>query len=62
MLETIINKNVKLAEAASHGKSIFEYDKGSPGYFDFMKLAKELFDIYERRTKREAEGAGTRAG
>jgi len=62
MLETIVNKNVKLAEAASHGKAISEYDKASPGHFDFTKLAKELQDIYERRRPKEAEGTGTRAG
>lgn len=62
MLETIVNKNVRLAEAASHGKTISEFDKGSPGHFDFMKLAKELFDIYERRKAKESEGAGSRAG
>jgi len=60
MLSTIIHKNVKLAEAAAHGKSIFEYDKASPGYFDFMKLAKELIDIYERRRKAESESIGAR--
>jgi chromosome partitioning protein len=60
MLETIVHKNVKLAEAAAHGKSIFEYDKASPGYFDFMKLSKELIDIYERRRQTSAESVGAR--
>jgi chromosome partitioning protein len=60
MLGTIIHKNVKLAEAAAHGKSIFEYDKTSSGYFDFTKLAKELIDLYERREKIERESAGAR--
>jgi chromosome partitioning protein len=60
MLQTIIHKNVKLAEAAAAGKPIHEYNQACSGHFDFMKLSKELMDIYGRRTKVEKESTASR--
>lgn len=42
VLKSVINQNVKLKEAAGHGRSIMEYDKNSSGYRDYMALAKEV--------------------
>lgn len=61
MLTTIIHKNVKIAESAAAGKPIHEFNKTSSGYFDFMRLTKELMDIYERRRKAKAESVATRS-
>jgi chromosome partitioning protein len=41
-LNTVIRRNVKLAEAPSHGKTIFEYDPECPGAVDYLALAQEL--------------------
>lgn len=38
----VIRKNVRLAEAPSHGKTIFDYDAGSMGASDFGALAEEI--------------------
>lgn len=40
--ETIIPRNVRLAEAPSHGMSIFEYDPRSAGAIAYKKLAEEV--------------------
>ena len=42
LLATVIRRNVKLAEAPSHGKTIFEYDATSRGAEDYLQLAREL--------------------
>lgn len=42
MMESTINFNTKLKEAASFGQPITEYDPGSRGYKDFVNLAREL--------------------
>ena len=42
VFETVIHTNVKLAEAPSHGKTIFEYAPDSRGAEDFHKLAVEV--------------------
>jgi len=39
---TLIRTNIKLAEAPSFGKTIFEYDRSARGAKDFLRLAKEL--------------------
>jgi hypothetical protein len=41
-VQTTIRANVKLAEAPSHGKTIFEYDPSSNGAKDYAALAAEL--------------------
>ncbi|MCG3134801.1 MAG: Nitrogenase iron protein [Planctomycetes bacterium] len=40
--KTRIRNNVKLAEAPSHGQTIFEYDASSNGAKDYTQLAKEI--------------------
>ena len=44
IFETIIMRNVKLSEAPSFGKSIFEYDIKSQGAKDYFNLAKEVIE------------------
>ncbi len=39
---TAIRRNVKLAEASSHGKTVFEYAPGSNGAADYTALAEEV--------------------
>ena len=41
LFETRVRKNVRLAEAPSFGKSIFEYAPDSPGAFDYDAMAEE---------------------
>lgn len=52
VLETVIPRNVKLAEAPSHGKPILEYDIRSKGAQSYLSLARELL---ERTRQRRAE-------
>jgi len=47
IFETVIPRNVRLAEAPSFGKTIAEHDKWSKGARAYKALAKEV----ERRTK-----------
>jgi len=44
LLETIIPRNVKLAEAPSYGKPALLYDVRSRGAESYIRLAKELMD------------------
>ncbi len=41
VLQTIIPRNVRLAEAPSHGESIIDYDPSSNGAIAYLALAKE---------------------
>ena len=42
VFKTIIRHNVKLLEAPSHGKTIFEYDSGSMGALCYIYFGKEF--------------------
>ncbi len=44
VFETVIPRNVRLAEAPSHGKPISHYDKWSKGAKAYKDLAKEVID------------------
>jgi chromosome partitioning protein len=55
VLKTVIPRNVRLAEAPSHGKSILSYDPGSRGSEAYIQLAKE---ILFNEQKRSAQSAG----
>jgi len=45
IFNTIIPRNVKLAEAPSHGKPILLYDIQSAGSQAYMKLAEEVLEV-----------------
>ena len=42
--ETIIPRNIRLAEAPSHGKPVILYDAASRGSFQYLNLAREILD------------------
>jgi len=42
VFDTVIPRNVRLAEAPSHGKSIIDYDPGSAGAVTYRELAREV--------------------
>ena len=58
VFRTIIPRNVRLAEAPSHGQSIIGYDKASRGGVAYLGLAGELLRRQrERAMKRKEEAA-----
>src|SRR3954464_14421674 len=48
LLETIIPRNIRLAEAPSHGKPVLLYDVRSRGAESYIRLAKELMGRAQR--------------
>src|SRR5579862_916611 len=56
LLETVIPRSVRLAEAPSHGKSILSYDIRSRGAESYIKLAKEILHR-EQTTRTTAQGS-----
>jgi chromosome partitioning protein len=57
LLETRIRRNVKLAEAPSHGQTIFEYAPDCPGARDYMALAREVGGLTVPEPEMEAATA-----
>jgi chromosome partitioning protein len=49
LFETRIRRNIRLAEAPSHGQSIFDYAPHSPGAEDYGALAGEVLAYYAGR-------------
>jgi chromosome partitioning protein len=49
LMESTVNFNTKLKEAASYGQPITEYDPGSRGYKDFVNLSRELMGQHVAR-------------
>ncbi|MGC8766812.1 MAG: ParA family protein [Brevinematia bacterium] len=45
---TFIPRNVRLSEAPSHGKSIFDYDPTCPGAIAYQKVAEEIINDTKR--------------
>jgi chromosome partitioning protein len=48
--QTVIRRNVKLAECPSHGKTIFDYEPYSHGAEDYRSLAEEFLEMTPRET------------
>lgn len=42
--ETVIPRNIRLAEAPSHGKPVILYDAASRGSYGYLNLAREILD------------------
>jgi hypothetical protein len=65
VFESVIPRNVRLAEAPSHGKPVIFYDIHSKGAESYIQLAKEVIANAEKRsgqgTGRTDSGAGPTA-
>jgi len=48
IFKTVIPRNIKLAEAPSHGKPCVLYDEDSIGTRSYLKLAKEFLELEEK--------------
>lgn len=55
---TVIPRNVRLAEAPSHGSSVLQYDRGSRGAMAYMALGSE---IIRRDQKKASSGTAVPA-
>lgn len=49
VFDAVIPRNIRLAEAPSHGKAIVDYDKFSKGSFAYKNLAKEVIKRSESK-------------
>jgi chromosome partitioning protein len=62
VFESVIPRNVRLAEAPSHGKPVIFYDMHSKGAESYIQLAKEVIANAQKRlgqgTQRADQGAG----
>jgi chromosome partitioning protein len=61
VFNTVIPRNVRLAEAPSHGKPIILYDIHSRGAESYIQLAKEVIANDQKRTGEGFERPDTRA-
>jgi len=57
VLNTVIPRSVRLAEAPSHGKPILTYDVRSRGAESYIQLAKEILDR-DHTTRQSAQSSG----
>lgn len=53
IFKTYIRRNIRLAEAPGHGKTIFEYSASSHGAQDYKALAEELLAFWRGATTEE---------
>ena len=49
VFETVIPRNIRLAEAPAHGVPVMYYDKGSRGAYAYLSLAAELIKKDKKR-------------
>jgi chromosome partitioning protein len=61
VLSTVIPRNVRLAEAPSHGKPVLFYDIHSRGAESYIQLAKEVITNDQKRVGQGSERVDTRA-
>lgn len=62
VFETIIPRNVRLAEAPSHGLPVMNYDIHSKGAESYIQLAKEVIANAEKRVGQGSERVDSGAG
>jgi chromosome partitioning protein len=57
---TRVRRNIRLAEAASFGQSIFDYEPSSPGARDYANLAREVLGLSPIREETPSLVRGSR--
>jgi len=55
LFQTIIPRNIRLAEAPSHGKAILQYDPASRGAVAYSELAEEVIANEQKRSGQGTE-------
>jgi chromosome partitioning protein len=55
VFQTVIPRNVRLAEAPSHGKPILQYDPASRGAVSYIQLAEEVIANEQKRVGQRSE-------
>jgi len=55
MFDTIIQRNTRLGEAPSHGKSVIMHDASCKGSINYLNLAREILQKNEMTRMSEAE-------
>jgi chromosome partitioning protein len=53
--DTVIQRNIRLGEAPSHGKPVMLYDASATGSTNYLMLAKELLKRNRKRAKQESK-------
>ncbi len=53
--DTVIQRNIRLGEAPSHGKPVMLYDASATGSTNYLMLAKELLKRNRKRVKQESK-------
>ena len=53
--QTVIPRNVRLAEAPSHGEPVMSYDKRSQGAAAYLALAGEIIRRYAEQKQQQRE-------
>ncbi len=51
LFKTVIPRNIRLAEAPSHGKPCIVYDQESNGTIAYLKLAQEILDMENKEVE-----------
>ena len=54
LYNTVIPRNIRLAESPSHGLPVLYYDKNSTGAKAYLQLAKEMLKRYKKLEKQQA--------
>ena len=57
MLETIIPRNIRLAEAPGHGMPVMFYERGSRGSLSYLSAAAELVRTAQKKVQRKGVSA-----
>lgn len=55
LFDTVIRRNIRLAECPSHGKTIYEYDPRSHGAQDYTALRDEFLSLYADKAERKTD-------
>jgi chromosome partitioning protein len=50
---TVIPRNIRLAEAPSHGLPVLDYDKSSRGALAYLALASEVLRLTQQKSSED---------
>jgi chromosome partitioning protein len=54
LFETLVNENTDISKATAGSQPLYFYNQSCSGFFDFLKLAQEVLELYGQKTKNYA--------